>query len=85
MSIKTRLGKLEKVHKGGSGKITVTLIGDDPTDSNYLIIDPYGPNPQRISKAEHEAENRRLEAAGERVIVISPETIAQNAGYGGME
>jgi hypothetical protein len=85
MSIKTRLDKLEKVHKGGSGKITVTLIGDDPTDPDYLILDPHGPTPRRVSKVEYEAENERLRQAGEEVIIISPETIAANAGYGGME
>jgi hypothetical protein len=70
MSIKTRLDKLEKVHKGGSGKITVTLIGDDPNDPNYLIIDPYGPNPQRISKADHAAEVAAQRAIGEEVILV---------------
>jgi hypothetical protein len=85
MSIKTRLDKLEKSHKGGAEKIIVTLIGDDPDDPNFLIIDPDGPNPQRISCVEYDADIQRRRAAGEEIIVISPETIAKNAGYGGME
>ncbi len=56
MTIKTRLNILEKRIKGRGEKIHVTVYGDDPDDPNYLIIDPYGPTPQRISKADHRAE-----------------------------
>jgi hypothetical protein len=85
MTQKSRLAKLEKVHKGGADKIHVTLIGDDPNDPNFLIIDPYGPNPQRISKAEHEEDIRRRRAVGEDINIVSPETIAKNSGYSGLE
>jgi hypothetical protein len=73
MTIKNRLAKLEKKHKTGNEKIIVKIITDDPDDPNYLIIDPHGPNPQRVSKTEHEAENERLNAAGETVIIVSYE------------
>jgi len=77
MTIKTRLVKLEKQTKGGNEQITVSLIGEDPNDPAYLIIDPHGPSPRRITKAEHEAEIKALRAAGQKVITvgIDPERI----------
>lgn len=70
MTIKSRIKILEKHHKNTNDKITVELIGDDPDDPNFLIIDPYGPAPRRISKADHEAEIEALRTAGEEVIIV---------------
>ena len=71
MTIKNRLAKLEKEkHINEDTEIHVTFVMDDPDDPNYVILDPYGKNPVRMSKAEHEAENERLRPAGETVIIV---------------
>lgn len=71
MSTDSRLSKLEKYKKAmESITHTIHVIRKDPVDPDYIIIDPYGKNPIRKLKAEHEAENAALERAGEQVIII---------------
>jgi len=73
MSIKRRIKALEKRHKSGNEKITVKLITDDPDDPNFIIIDPYGKEPKRMSKADLDAEHKKAEEAGEAIIIVSYE------------
>ena len=71
MTNKYRLLQLEKrTAIKHPGKITVEIIGDDPDDPNYLIIDQYGPKPRRVSKADHDAKIKALEDTGETVIIV---------------
>jgi len=80
MTTKTRLVKLEqKQAEKDPEKITVRIIGADPKDLDYVIIDQYGAHPVRMLRSDYEAEILANQAAGEEVIIISPETVQQAA------
>ena len=78
MTVKTRVSKLEKEKNiKEPEKITIRIVGEDPTDKEFILVNYGQKDEYRITKAEYEAENKAKEKAGDQVIIISYEKVAQ--------